>query len=190
MKDLETYKSIIRPFLGEKRFYHSVCVSEAAVELAKKYGANEEKAAVAGILHDIMKDTPSDEQLKMMTRYDIILSDVERRTPKLWHAILGEAYLEQELKISDHDILDAVRYHTTARANMSLLEKVLFIADFISTDRDYTGVENMRRAAKVSLEEAMVEGLTFNIKDLASGYKPIHPDTISAYNQVVVMYKS
>ncbi len=189
MKSIESYQEIIRPFLGEKRFYHSVCVSESAVNLAKKYDANEQKAAVAGILHDIMKDTPPEEQLKMMTRYDIVLSDVERRAPKLWHAMLGAAFLEAELGISDREILDSVRYHTTARENMSFLEKVIFIADFISADRDYPGVENMRRAANVSLEEAMVEGMTFNIKDLAASYRPIHPDTIAAYNQVVLMYK-
>ena len=189
MKDLESYQEIIKPFLGEKRFYHSVCVSKSAVDLAKKYGADEKKAAVAGILHDIMKDTPPDEQLKMMTRYDIVLSDVERRAPKLWHSMLGAAYLEHELNITDREILDAVRYHTTGRANMAPLEKVIFIADFISADRDYPGVDNMRRAANVSLEEAMVEGMTFSIKDLASSYRPIHPDTISAYNQVVMMYK-
>lgn len=189
MKDVESYKRIVKSFLSEKRFHHSVCVCDSAVRLAEKYEADKEKAAVAGILHDIMKDTPQDKQLQMMTRYDIVLSDVERRAPKLWHAMLGAAYLENELKITDPGILDAVRYHTTARANMSLLEKVIFIADFISADRDYPGVENMRKAAETSLEDAMVEGLTFNIRDLASGYRPIHPDTISAYNQVVVLYK-
>ncbi len=189
MKTMQAYQDIIKPFMGEKRFYHSVCVCKSAVSLAKKYGADQERAAVAGILHDIMKDVPPEQQLKMMMRYDIVLSDVERSAQKLWHAMLGAAYIENELEISDREILDSVRYHTTARENMTLLEKVLFIADFISEDRDYTGVENMRRAANVSLEEAMVEGITFNIKDLAQGYKPIHPDTIAAYNQVVLKYK-
>ena len=183
------YKEIIKPLLSEKRYYHSICVCDSAVNLAEKYGANKEKAATAGILHDIMKDMPAEEQLKMMTRYDIVLSDVERGAQKLWHAMLGAAYLENELGISDREILDAVRYHTTGRANMALLEKILFIADFISADRDYDGVENMRQAAKTSLEQAMVEGMTFSIQDLAERYKPIHPDTIAAYNQVVLMYK-
>ncbi len=189
MKDLQAYKEIIKPFLSDKRYYHSVCVSNAAAELAQKYGADAEKAALAGILHDIMKETPSNEQLKMMTRYDIILTAVERRAPKLWHSMLGSAYLEHELNITDREILDAVRYHTTGRANMSLLEQVVFVADFISEDRDYDGVENLRKAANVSLEEAMVEGLAFSIKDLSFSYRPIHPDTISAYNQVILLYK-
>lgn len=189
MKTVEEYKNIVRPFLSDKRYHHSVCVSESAGALAKKYGADVYKAEVAGILHDIMKDMPPKDQLMMMTRYDIILSDVERSAQKLWHAMLAAAYLENELQITDRDILNAIRYHTTARENMSLLEKVLFIADFISEDRDYSGVEAMRHAAQVSLEEAMVEGITFNIKDLAQSYRPIHPDTVLAYNQIVLKYK-
>lgn len=189
MKSVEEYKEIIKPFLGDKRYHHSVCVCESAVALAKKYGADVNKAAVAGILHDIMKDLSSDDQLKMIMRYDIVLSDVERSAHKLWHAMLACAYLENELGIDDREILDAVRYHTTARANMTLLDKVLFIADFISDDRDYPGVESMRKAAKISLEEAMVQGITFNIRDLSDNFRPIHPDTFSAYNQLVLMYK-
>lgn len=189
MKTVEEYKNIVRPFLGDKRYHHSVCVSESAGALAEKYGADVYKAEVAGILHDIMKDMPPEDQLMMMTRYDIILSDVERSAQKLWHAMLAAAYLENELQITDRDILNAVRYHTTARENMSLLEKVLFIADFISADRDYSGVETMRHAAQVSLEEAMLEGITFNLKDLAENYRPIHPDTVLAYNQIVLKYK-
>ena len=184
------YKAIIKPFLSEKRYHHSVCVSEEAVRLAKKYGANEEKAEIAGILHDIMKDIPHDEQLKMMTHFDIVLTDVERSAQKLWHAMLGAAYIENELHITDPEIINAVRYHTTGRADMTLLDEVLFIADFISADRDYAGVEELRNAADMSLEQVMIEGISFTIKDLVQGYKPIHPDTIAAYNQVVLKYKS
>lgn len=183
------YQAVIKPFLSEKRYYHSICVSKAAKRLAEKYGADVQKAEIAGILHDIMKDTPQNEQLKMMVRFDIILTDVERSAPKLWHAMLGAAYLKNKLQIEDTEILDAVRYHTTGRANMTLLDKVLFIADFISADRDYPGVDKLREAAGFSLEEAMIEGFTYTIKELADNCKPIHPDTIAAYNQAVLMYK-
>jgi predicted HD superfamily hydrolase involved in NAD metabolism len=183
------YKEVIKPFLNEKRFKHSVCVSKEAVRLAKKYGANQDKAEIAGMLHDIMKDIPSDEQLKMLTRFGIVLTDVERSAQKLWHAMLGAAYLEQELHLTDYEILDAVRYHTTGRADMTLLDQVLFIADFISADRDYPGVEELRKAADINLQRALLEGFTFTIQDLAQTGKPIHPDTIAAYNQVVLKYK-
>lgn len=183
------YEAIIKPFLSQKRYYHSLCVRDAAVHLAKKYEVNEEKAEIAGILHDIMKDVPPDEQLKMMMRYDIILTDVERSAQKLWHAMLGEAYLEKELKITDAEILNAVRYHTTGRANMTLLDKIIFIADFISADRDYDGVEELRKAAEVSLEEAIIEGMVYTIQDLAKDCRAIHPDTIAAYNEAVLKNK-
>ena len=184
MRTLEEYKAIIKPLLTQKRYHHSVCVEKEAVRLAKKYGANVEKASVAGILHDIMKDLPSQEQLKMMVQFDIILTEVERSAQKLWHAKLGAAYIEKELQIEDREILDAVRYHTTGRENMTLLDQVLFIADFTSEDRDYPGVEDMRKAADSSLQDAMLHGMQFTIQDLAECYKPIHPDTIAAYNQV------
>ena len=102
--------------------------------------------------------------------------------------MLGAAYIKNELHINDPEILDAVRYHTTGRRNMSLLEKILFIADFVSDDRDYPGVEGLRRAAEVSLENAMIEGLAYTISDLAGQKKAIHPDTIEAYNQAALSY--
>lgn len=184
--NIKDYQEIIKPYLSEKRYHHSVNVAQEAVRLAKMYGADPVKAETAGILHDIMKDTPPEEQLKIMMRFDIILTDVERSAQKLWHAICGAAFMDHELHIADREILDAVRYHTTGRANMTQLEKVIFIADFISADRDYDGVERMRKAAEVSLEQAMLEGVVFTIQDLSKRYKPVHPDTIAAYNWVVL----
>lgn len=188
--NLEEYKAIIKPFLSEKRYYHSVCVSHAAAELANKYGADVQKAQTAGILHDIMKDLPPEKQLARMEQYGIRLTPVERSAQKLWHAMLGAAYLKNELHIEDPEILDAVRYHTTGRMNMTLLDKILFMADFISSDRDYPGVEDLRKAAKKSLEEAIIAGFSYTICDLAQGRKPIHPDTIAAYNQTALEYNS
>lgn len=187
--NLEEYKAVIKPLLSEKRYYHSVCVARAAKELALKYGADAGKAETAGILHDIMKDLPPEQQLAKMERYGISLTDVERSAQKLWHAMLGAAYLKNELHIDDREILDAVRYHTTGRRNMTLLDKILFIADFISADRDYPGVDKLRKAAQISLEEAILEGFCYTITDLADDRKPIHPDTIDAYNQTALAYR-
>lgn len=186
---LEEYKQAVKPKLSEARWKHSLNVSKEAVRLAKKYGADPHKAEVAGILHDIMKDTPAQEQLQIMKQFGIILSNIEQATPKLWHAMSGAAYIEREMGVSDPDILDAVRYHTTARSGMSVLEKVVYIADFISAERDYDGVEEMRKAASQSLEKAMVEGLAFTLQDLSSQQLPIHPDTFEAYNQVIIEKK-
>lgn len=182
----EDYKAAIRPFLSEKRYHHSLCVRDAAALLARKYGADEKKAATAGILHDIMKDLPRQEQLERMKLYGVELTRLERNAPKLWHAMLGAAYIRNELHIEDPEILDAVRYHTTGRENMTKMDKVLFVADFISADRDYPGVEKMREAARAGLEEAAVEGIVFTICDLAESRVPIHPDSVAAYNDMVL----
>lgn len=176
----------VRPLLSERRFHHSECVAQMAEHLAEKYGADPEKAWCAGMLHDILKEQPKEEQLKMMDEFGIILTDEERSAPKLWHAILGAAYLERRVGISDREILNAVRYHTTARAGMSLLEKVLFVADFISDDRQFDGVEPLRKAAKKSLEQAVLLGCAVTVQDLAEHHLAIHPDTIAAYNWSVL----
>ena len=168
------YTPIIRPHLSEKRFQHSVNVAKEAGKLAQKYGADVEKAVTAGILHDIMKDTPPEEQLKFMEQWGIILTDVERNAPKLYHAISAAGYLQYELNIEDPEILHAVRYHTTARANMTLVETIVFLADFISAD----------------LYDAVVEGLAFTIADLASHRAPVHPDTVAAFNQILLQHGS
>lgn len=188
--DLEGYRAIIRPLLSDKRYHHSLCVAEAAKELALRCGADAGKAETAGILHDIMKDLPQEKQLSMMAGYGIVLTPVERSAPKLWHAMLGAAYLEKELHITDREILDAVRYHTTGRENMTQMDRILFAADFISADRDYPGVEELRRAAEVSLGEVVMEGFSYTIADLAQRRKPIHPDTIAAYNQISLAYEN
>ncbi len=98
----------------------------------------------------------------------------------------GAVYVKNELGINDEEIINAIRYHTTGRKNMSLLEKVIYIADFISDDRNYNGVERMREKAAVSLESAMEEGLQFSIAELTEKLLPIHPDSIDAYNEIVM----
>ena len=114
------------------------------------------------------------------------MSEVERGNYRLYHAIAGALYVENELGVTDREIIDAIRYHTTGRKNMSLAEKVLYIADFISEDRNYDGVDRMREKAKISLEKAMEEGLQFTIAELAGKLLPIHPDSIDAYNEIVM----
>lgn len=183
---LEEGKEYIRPLLSEKRYRHSVNVAKEAVRLAKKYGADPGKAEIAGILHDCMKDLSPEKQLKKMQQFDIILTDVEQSGKKLWHAILGAAYVQRELHVQDPDILSAIRYHTTGRAGMPLLEKVLFVADFTSADREYPGVESMRKKADRSLEEAILEGTAFTICELAQGGWCIHPDTVALYNETIL----
>ncbi len=183
---INDYKDIIRPMMGERRFNHSVNVSKEAVRLAKKYGADEEKAAVAGILHDITKEVDFEKQLQIILSGDIILTDVEKNTNKLWHAISGSVYIQKELGITDNDIINAVRYHTTGRANMSLLEKVIFLADFTSEERNYPDVDVIRAKADISLEEGMLYGIQFTLTSLLEKQGYLSIDAIEAYNEILL----
>lgn len=181
--NLEHFRGIIKQRLSEKRFYHSCMVSREAVKLAEKYGGDVEKAEFAGLVHDIEKDTPPAIQLQTIEKYSIILDDVEKAAPKLFHAISGAAILQYEHNVSDGDVLNSVRYHTTARAGMSLLEKIIYLADYISADRDYNGVEDLRKAVYTSLDVAMNTALNFSIHELWLKNAPIHLDTVRARNE-------
>ena len=184
-KEFEKYVEILRERLSEKRFFHSLAVAKEAVRLAEKYGADTKKAFFAGLLHDVCKDDEPNLQLQLFAEFGIILDTVEKNARNLWHARAGAVYLKEKLDVSDDEIVSAVRYHTTARANMSLLEKILYLADFTSEDRDYPGVEDMRRAVDLSLEHAMREALIFTVVDLNEKGMPIHHDTLDAYREVV-----
>ena len=189
-KEREFYTQHIRERLSDYRFKHSVSVSKEAVRLAIKYGGDVEKAELAGLLHDVMKDAGKKEQLALIEKYGVRLNEVEQNAPKLWHAIAGAVYVRKVLKIRDKDIVNAVRYHTTARAGMSLLEKIVYIADYTSEERDYKGVEKMRKASNVSLEYAMEEALAFGIEARAEDHTAIHPDTFEAYNEIMLAKKN
>lgn len=177
---------LLQKRLTPKRYFHSLCVAQEALKLALQYGANPEQAYVAGLLHDVTKDNSSAEQLQFMQQFGIIISDLEKNAPKLWHAITGSAYVQQVLGMKDPEVISAIRYHTTARANMSLLEKIIYLADFTSADRDYPGVETMRAAVVESLPKAMYEALDFSVRDLKNSGRAVHPDTLAAHAQYCV----
>lgn len=185
-EDLERFRGIMKRKLSEKRFLHSCNVSDEAVKLAKLYGADVSRARFAGLVHDITKEEPVEAQLQTIAKYSIILDEVEKTAPKLLHAITGAAVLEREYGVGDRDILNAVRYHTTARAGMSLLEKILYLADYISAERDYEGVDGLRRAIYTSLDTGMNATLDFSVAELLGKGVPIHLDTVRARNEQIL----
>lgn len=182
----EQFAAIIRARLGDRRYHHSLCVAQEAERLALKYGADPVRARRAGLLHDILKDTDPKSQLQIVAEFGILLDSVEQSVPKLWHARTGAAFIENILHIDDPAIVEAVRYHTTGRAGMSLLERVLFVADFTSADRDYPDVDEIRRRADISLEAAMEYGVIYTIRDLLERGQPVHPDTLALYNEMMI----
>lgn len=184
--DYESLKEVLRQRLNEKRYYHSLCVADEAKRLAEKYSGDIEKAYLAGLLHDITKNAPEEEHLQIFKEFGIILTDIEQNAKKLWHAMSGALYVKNILGISDPEIIDAIRYHTTAKADMSLLAKILYLADFTSKDRDYEDVDVIREYVDESLGKAFVYALQYSITDLVNQGRAVHPDTVEAYNQAVL----
>lgn len=180
------YTAQVRARLSDYRFIHSMGTAKAAVHLAEKYGADVQKAEIAGILHDITKETSVEEQLKILKEFGIIVDDVVLSSKNLFHAYTGALVAEHVLGVKDPEILDAIRYHTTARAEMTLLDKVIYIADYISEERKYGDVEQLRICADQSLDLAVVESLAYTIVDLIRRGSPIHIDTVRAYNAMMM----
>lgn len=185
MSTNEEIMAVLKERLTPRRYIHSLNVAESATMLARIYGADEEKAYTAGLVHDSCKDMPAGLQLSYLLENKVEMTDLEINTAKLYHAMSGKVFARKEFGIEDEDMLNAVRYHTTGRRGMSLLEKIIFVADFISDERDYNGVEIMREKAVRSLDEAIVEGLSFTIKDLIDAERLVHPDTLDAYNDAL-----
>ncbi len=181
----EQFIEIIRQRLTPNRFEHSLAVAAEAKRLAVKYGADPAKAYTAGLLHDIMKTTDNETQLQMMREFGILLDEVEEKSPKLWHARSGEGFVRHILGLKDEGILSAIRYHTTARAGMSPLEKTLYLADYTSADRDYEDVDVMRRLVDESAEQALLYALNYTIEELQNRGASVHPDTLAAYDDTV-----
>lgn len=180
------FKEILKKRLTEKRYNHSLAVADEAVRLARKYGASEQKAYLAGLLHDVTKNASIDEHLNIFRTFGIMLNAVEQRAEKLWHAISGSAYVCYVMGIKDEEVVDAIRYHTTARADMPLLSKILYLADFTSADRDYEDVDVIRALVDESLDSAYIYALKYTINDLVENSRAVHEDTLAAYNETVM----
>lgn len=177
------FLEILKEKLTPSRLYHSICVAEKAKHLAEIFGADTEKAYTAGLIHDIMRYEPAEEMLKLIDEDGKHkLTDSERRITVTLHAVAGEVYLRTKLGVTDEEILSAVRYHTTGKEKMTLLEKIIYVADLTSEDRDYPDVSKVRETAEESLEKATLRGLSFTIESNAKQNRPIHIDTVKAYN--------
>ncbi len=181
----QEFKNAIRARLSDERYEHSINVADECRRLARMYGADENKAYIAGLLHDILKDTELTKQRDYLAINGVTLEDYELMAPKLWHAVAGAFFVKEELFVYDNEIVDAIRCHTTGRRYMTLLDKILYTADYISKDRSYDCVDSMRQKANSGLEYAVLEGLQYTIKTLVGGRFVIHPDTIGAYNQIL-----
>ena len=178
----EEMRAAIRPLMHEERYRHSLAVEREAERLARRYGEDPEKAAIAGILHDCCKEMPLEEALQIVGQSDIMTEIDFREQPQLIHGFAASLVLGR-YDVHDPDIQNAVRYHTVARAGMSRLEKIIYLADLTEEGRDYPDVAVMRRLTEESLDRAMLYALCFSIAKLTRLCRPICRETWQAYNQ-------
>ena len=181
----EEYTSLIKEKLSEYRFHHSMCVAEKARELALQHGLDGDKAYLAGILHDITKEMPNEEQVALIEQYDRPLTYAERGNHRVFHQMSGAVYVRNILGIDDEEIIGGIRWHTTGHENMTLFEIIIYLADFTSADRQYPDVEVMRAKTEENVYEAMLYSLSYTIRSVVSENRFLHPDTLSCYNWVL-----
>ena len=167
------------PMLSSERIAHTAGCEHEAVQLAKLWGEDPEKAAVAGILHDSTKNLSYEEQLILCDKYGIILDNAQRENPKLLHAISGAALAKDLFGVSE-EISQAIRWHTTGKPDMSTLEKIIYLADYIEPTRDFEGVEQLRELAHEDLDRALALGLEMSLEELRRQNVEPHRDTVEA----------
>ena len=168
-------------YLKPKRVAHVRGVEQEAVKLAKRWGASAEDAAEAAICHDITKKLSKDEQLRLCGKYAIITDDYERQSEKLLHAKTGAAFAHDLFGLSD-EVCDAIRWHTTGRPGMTLLEKITYLADYIEPGRDgFDGLTELRQTAYEDIDAAMELGTRMSLDEVAARGQEPHENTAQAH---------
>lgn len=173
--------SRVRPYLTKERFEHTLRVADTAIELAAYYNESKEKAELAAIFHDYAKYRPLDE-LRRWISESYLPKDLLDYHHELWHGPVGALLIEWEYGIRDTDMKNAIYFHTTGRANMSNLEMIIFLADYIEPGRSFPGIEVVREMAYKSLIQACWMASRNSIQFLMQKNSRIYPDTFYAYN--------
>lgn len=150
-KNLKNFKSELKTILDKSRFEHTLGVSYTAVCLAMKYECNLQQAEVAGLLHDCAKCVPDDKKLKQCEKYNISITDTEIDNPSLLHAKLGAFYAMHKYNVTDREVINAILVHTTGAPDMTLLEKIIFVADYIEPNRKTA--PNLAAIRKMAFED-------------------------------------
>ena len=171
--------------LSPKRVRHSIGVSQTAESLAVRFDCNREKARLAGLLHDLAREVPMNELLPRAQAFGIVVCDIEDAEPVLLHAPLAAKMAQAEFGIDDPEIMQAIILHTIGGLNMTLLDKIVYLADAIEPGRSYKGVEKIRKLAHVDLNKALLSALDQSICYIVKGGGLIHPATIAARNEIL-----
>lgn len=176
---IDQLRPIAMSYLKPKRMPHVLGTEQEAIRLAKQYGADVEKAQIAALLHDCTKKLDMEEQLKLCEHYGMELDALERKALKLLHAKTGAAVARDVFGVDD-DIYNAIYWHTTGKADMTVLEKVIYMADYIEPTRMFDGVEDLRDAVHTDLDMGLLMGLEDCIAEMIERGSPVHHRTVEA----------
>lgn len=175
----EELRKVAVSLLKPKRVNHVLGCAETAVKLARRWGGNERTALRAGLLHDITKAIDGEDQLLLVDKYDILISDFERNYPKVLHAKTGAAVAKHVFHECE-DVVSAIYWHTTGRADMSLMEKIVYLADYIEPNRGFDGVETLREMAYQDLDQTLILSFEMVIEELIRENKRLCKETPEA----------
>ena len=176
---LDQLRPVALSYLKHKRIPHVLGTEQEAIRLAQRYGADVEKARVAALLHDCTKKLSMEEQLALCEKYGIQLDELERKALKLLHSKTGAAIAKDVFGV-DEEIYSAIWYHTTGHANMTRLEKIIYLADYIEPSRDFPGVDELRSVCYEDLDRGLLKGLEMTIEEMTAMGNPVHHATIEA----------
>ncbi|TCD46745.1 HDIG domain-containing protein [Streptococcus sp. X16XC17] len=178
----------VQSAMGPKRFEHVLGVEKAALELAARYNADATKASLAALLHDYAKERPDQDFLDIIDQYGLD-QGLKNWGNNIWHGMVGSHIIRQEFGLEDDEILQAVERHTVGASQMTLLDKVLYVADYIEPGRDFPDVDEARAIAKQDLDQAVAYETAHTIAHLASKGIPIYPQILETYNAYVKYLK-
>jgi len=187
MMTIDEMRCLLEASLPPKRYKHSVRVYETALQLAKSYGLPQEKIAVCALLHDCGREIASKDSAAKADELGIAIDEVERNQPILLHAKLGVHYAQTKYGVNDKEILLGILQHTTGAANMTVLAKVVFLADMIEPGRDFPGVEKLRELSYKNLDEAMLLAYSNTIRYLFDSALLVHPHCLDGYNELILL---
>ena len=183
--DLKQAKELVRSRLSDKRYEHTINVKKMAVKLAKHYGTDPEQAALAALLHDAAKELPKDEMRAIMQAYPEYAQGGEARPTPVWHGICAAILARTEWGVTDEAVLSAIACHTAGKAGMTQLDKILYLADMTSAERDWPGVEKLRKLELKDLDAAMLAALKQTNDFVLSQGKPLDSMSKAAYEDIL-----
>ncbi|QHW30487.1 HD domain-containing protein [Paenibacillus rhizovicinus] len=178
----------VKAEMPERRWKHTLGVMETSVLLAERFQGDPVRAEQAAILHDVAKYWPT-ARMETMIKEQRLPEELLRYDKELWHAPVGAFVAERDYGVNDAEVLDAIRYHTSGRESMTLMDKIVCLADYMEPGRDFPGVDHIRELAGHSLEKALLAGFDSTISYLLQQGKRIFPLTIAARNDLITQLR-